>query len=206
MRTKLIVFITLVGIGIVGDFGWMGYQLFASGFSAKTEPHALEVFIARQIRHLAIPVENRSAQNPIPLSPDVIKDSLAHFADHCALCHANDGSGQTPIGKNVNPRAPDLRLPDIQSMSDGEIFWVIHNGVRFTAMPAWGEGDPAEDKDSWKLVHFIRHLPQLTPDELDQMKALNPKTQKYLEEEAAFREFLQGSDAAAPRIDRGHHH
>jgi hypothetical protein len=62
-------------------------------------------------------------------------------------------------------------------------------------MPAWGEGDPAEDKDSWKLVHFIRHLPQLTPDELDQMKALNPKTQKYLEEEAAFREFLQGSDA-----------
>ena len=206
MRTKLIVFITLVGIGIVGDFGWMGYQLFASGFSAKTEPHALEVFIARQIRHLAIPVENRNAQNPIPLSPDVIKDSLAHFADHCALCHANDGSGQTPIGKNVNPRAPDLRLPDIQSMSDGEIFWVIHNGVRFTAMPAWGEGDPAEDKDSWKLVHFIRHLPQLTPDELDQMKALNPKTQKYLEEEAAFREFLQGSDAAAPRIDRGHHH
>ena len=206
MRTKLIVFITLVGIGIVGAIGWTGYQLFASGFSAKTEPHALEVFIARQIRHLAIPVENRNAQNPIPLSPDVIKDSLAHFADHCALCHDNDGSGQTPIGKNVNPRAPDLRLPDIQSMSDGEIFWVIHNGIRFTAMPAWGEGDPAEDKDSWKLVHFIRHLPQLTPDELDQMKALNPKTQNDLEEEAAFREFLQGSDEAAARVDRGHHH
>ena len=206
MRTKLIVFITLVGIGIVGAIGWTGYQLFTSGFSAKTEPHALEVFIARQIRHLAIPIENRNAQNPIPLSPDVIKDSLAHFADHCALCHDNDGSGQTPIGKNVNPRAPDLRLPDIQSMSDGEIFWVIHNGIRFTAMPAWGEGDPAEDKDSWKLVHFIRHLPELTPDELDQMNALNPKTQKDLEEEAAFREFLQGSDEAAARVDRGHHH
>jgi mono/diheme cytochrome c family protein len=206
MRAKLIVFITVVGIGIVGAFVWTGYQLFTSGFSAKTEPHALEVFIVRQIPHLAIPIENRNAQNPIPLSPDVIKDSLAHFADHCALCHANDGSGQTPIGKNVNPKAPDLRLPDIQSMSDGEIFWVIHNGIRFTAMPAWGEGDPAEDKDSWKLIHFIRHLPQLTPDELDQMKALNPKTQNDLEEEAAFGEFLQGSDVAAARIDRGHHH
>jgi mono/diheme cytochrome c family protein len=206
MRAKLIVLITVVGIGIVGAFVWTGYQLFTSGFSAKTEPHALEVFIVRQIRHLAIPIENRNAQNPIPLSPDVIKDSLAHFADHCALCHANDGSGQTPIGKNVNPKAPDLRLPDIQSMSDGEIFWVIHNGIRFTAMPAWGEGDPAEDKDSWKLIHFIRHLPQLTPDELDQMKALNPKTQNDLEEEAAFGEFLQGSDVAAARIDRGHHH
>jgi cytochrome c len=206
MRTKLIVFITVVGLGIVGAFGWVGYQLFTTGFSAKTEPHALEVWMARQIRHLAIPIEERNAQNPIPLSPDVIKESLAHFADHCALCHANDGSGQMPIGKNVNPKALDLRLPDIQSMSDGEIFWVIRNGIRFTAMPAWGEGDPAQDKDSWKLVHFIRHLPQLTPDELDQMKALNPKTKKDLEEEAAFGQFLQGNDAAAARTDSGHHH
>jgi mono/diheme cytochrome c family protein len=206
MGTKLIVFIFVVSLGIVGAFGWVGYQLFTTGFSAKTEPHALEVWMARQIRHLAIPIEKRNAQNPIPLSPDVMKESLAHFADHCATCHANDGSGQTPIGKNVYPKAPDLRLADIQSMSDGEIFWVIHHGIRFTAMPAWGEGDPAQDKASWKLVHFIRHLPQLTPEELDQMKALNPKTKKDLEEEAAFGQFLQGDDAAAARTDSGHHH
>lgn len=206
MGTKLIVFIFVVSLGIVGAFGWVGYQLFTTGFSAKTEPHALEVWMARQIRRLAIPIEKRNAQNPIPLSPDVMKESLAHFADHCATCHANDGSGQTPIGKNVYPKAPDLRLADTQSMSDGEIFWVIHHGIRFTAMPAWGEGDPAQDKASWKLVHFIRHLPQLTPEELDQMKALNPKTKKDLEEEAAFGQFLQGDDAAAARTDSGHHH
>lgn len=206
MGTKLIVFITVVGLGIVGAFGWVGYQLFTTGFSAKTEPHALEILMARQIRRLAIPIEKRNAQNPIPLSTDVMKESLAHFADHCATCHANDGSGQTPIGKNVYPKAPDLRLADTQSMSDGEIFWVIHHGIRFTAMPAWGEGDPAQDKASWKLVHFIRHLPQLTPEELDQMKAFNPKTKKDLEGEAAFGQFLQGSDAAAARTDSGHHH
>ena len=206
MRTKLIVFFIVSVVGIVGVLVWIGHQLFITGVSAKVEPHALEVFIARQVRHLAIPIEQRDAQNPIPFSPDVIKESLAHFADHCALCHANDGSGQTPIGKNVNPKAMDLRLPDIQSMSDGEIFWVIHNGIRFTAMPAWGEGDPAEDKDSWNLVHFIRHLPQLTPEELDRMKALNPRTKHDLEEEAAFGEFLQGNDAAAAKTGRGHHH
>jgi len=206
MRTKLIVFIILAGLGIVGVFGWLGYRLFTTGFSAKTEPHAIEVFMARQIRHLAIPIEKRHTQNPIPLSPDVIKESLAHFADHCAICHANNGSGQTPIGKNAYPKAPDLRLTDTQSMSDGEIFWVIHNGIRFTAMAAWGEGDPAQDVGSWKLVHFIRHLPQLTPEELDQMKTLNPKTKKDLEEEAAFGQFLQGDDAAAARTDSGHHH
>lgn len=206
MRTKLIILVIVLGLGVVGTCGWLGYQLFTTGFSAKTEPHAIEVFMARQIRHLAIPIEQRNTPNPIPLNPDLIKEGLAHFADHCAVCHANDGSGQTPIGKNVYPKAPDLRLADTQSMSDGELFWVIHNGIRFTAMPAWGEGDPSKDMDSWKLVHFIRHLPLLTQEELDQMKGLNPKTKKELEEETAFDQFLQGDDAAAARTENGHHH
>jgi mono/diheme cytochrome c family protein len=205
MLTKLIILIAVVGLGIVGAFGWMGYQTFTSGFSAKTEPPAIEVFMARQVRRLAIPVEKRQAQNPIPLSPDVMKESLAHFADHCATCHANDGSGQTPIGKNVYPRAPDLRLADTQSMSDGEIFWVIHHGIRFTAMPAWGESELDNDLGSWKLVHAIRHLPQLTPEELDRMKTLNPKTKHDLEKETAFGQSLQGDNAAAGPSS-GHHH
>ncbi|MFI5247050.1 MAG: c-type cytochrome [Nitrospirales bacterium] len=206
MRNKLLMLIILAVLISVATLGWLGYRLFATGFSAKTEPHAIEVFMARQIRHLAIPIEQRNTSNPIPFSPDLLREGLAHFADHCAVCHGNDGSGKTPIGKNVYPKAPDLRLSDTQSMSDGELFWVIHNGIRFTAMPAWGEGDPAQDKDSWKLIHFIRHLPQLTPEELDQMKTLNPKTKNDLEEEAAFDQFLQGDNAAAARTESGHHH
>ena len=176
MRSKLGIFITMVGLGIAGIFVFLGYQFLTHGFSAKMEPHRAEVLIARQLRHLAIPFEQRNARNPVSLTPDVMKESLEHFADHCAVCHANDGSGETTIGKNVYPKAPDLRLVDTQAMSDGELFWVIHNGIRFTAMPAWGEGDPVQDEGSWKLVHVIRHLPQLTPEELNQMKALNPKT------------------------------
>ncbi len=205
MKAKLlgvVVILILVGLGL---FGWVGYQLFTTGFSAKTEPHALEVLMARQIRHLAIPIEKRNAANPVPLNADIVKEGRTHFADHCAVCHSNDGSGQTPIGKNVYPKAPDLRLSDTQSLSDGELFWVIHNGIRFTAMPAWGSGDPEKDIDSWKLVHFIRHLPQLTQEELDEMKTLNPKTPKERLEEEAFEQFLQGDDAAAGNAE-GHHH
>ena len=73
-------------------------------------------------------------------------------------------------------------------MSDGEIFWTIHQGIRFTRDAGLRRrNDPAQDKGSWKLVHFIRHLPQLTPEELDRMKALNPKS-------------------AAAQTDDGHHH
>jgi hypothetical protein len=106
----------------------------------------------------------------------------------------------------VYPKAPDLRLTETQSMSDGELFWVIHNGIRFTAMPGWGTGDPEKDLDSWRLVHFIRHLPQLSQEELDEMKTLNPKTEKERLEEAAFDQFLRGEDAAATKADEGHHH
>jgi mono/diheme cytochrome c family protein len=206
MKAKLLGAVVVVVVLSLGVIGWVGYRLFTTGFSAKTEPHALEVIIARQIRHLAIPIEQRNAANPVPLNAEVLKEGRAHFADHCAICHANDGSGQTPIGKNVYPKAPDMRLGDTQSLSDGELFWVIHNGIRFTAMPAWGSGDPEKDLDSWKLVHFIRHLPHLTQEELDEMKALNPKTEIERLEEEAFDQFLQGDDAAGAKASKGHHH
>lgn len=206
MKAKLIGIFVILVLAVVGAGGWVGYRLFTTGFSAKTEPHALEVIMARQIRHLAIPIEKRNAANPLPLTPDLLKEGRAHFADHCAICHGNDGSGQTPIGKNVYPKAPDLRLADTQSLSDGELFWVIHHGIRFTAMPAWGEGEPEKDLDSWKLVHFIRHLPQLTQEELDEMKTLNPKTPREHQEEAAFDRFLQGDDTAATMAGQGPHH
>jgi hypothetical protein len=82
-------------------------------------------------------------------------------------------------------------------MSDGELFYVIHNGIRFTAMPAWGKGRPEDDVASWKLVSFIRHLPDLTPAELEEMRVLNPKSPKELKDETEFERFLQGDDAEA---------
>ncbi|MBI4002068.1 MAG: cytochrome c [Nitrospira defluvii] len=185
--------------------GWFGYQSYSTGFSAKAEPNQLEIFFARQLRYLAIPLENRRLRNPLPLTQELMKDARAHFADHCATCHANNGSGQTAIGKNVYPKAPDLRLRETQTMSDGELFFIIQNGIRFTAMPAWGTGDPAKDSGSWQLVHFIRHLPSLTEEELQEMKSLNPKTKKELEEEAMFEQFLQGDDAAAAGAGAHHH-
>lgn len=205
MRAKLIGLLIVGFVGMLAVFGWFGYLTFTTGFSAKAEPHALEVWLARQVRYLAIPLADRNKANPVPMTPEVLQEGLAHFADHCAICHANDGSGQTPIGKNVYPKAPDLREPATQTMSDGEFFWVIHNGIRFTGMPAWGEGDPEQDLDSWKLVHFIRHLPQLTPEELEKMKTLNPKTRHQLEEEASFDKFLQGDDTGAPAASDHHH-
>ncbi|MBI3476347.1 MAG: c-type cytochrome [Acidobacteria bacterium] len=158
------------------------------GFSARDQPSALESYVARTARKLAVPSKAMREKNPFPPSPELVTEARAHFADHCAICHANNGSGNTEIGRNLYPKAPDMRLPQTQNLTDGELYYTIHNGIRLTGMPAWG----TEEKDdaSWKLVHFIRHLPQLTPAEEREMEALNPKGPGEKQEEMQEEQFL----------------
>jgi mono/diheme cytochrome c family protein len=144
------------------------------GFSTKDEPSSLETALARGARSLAIPGSAKNERNPYAATAENITAAREHFADHCATCHANDGSGQTEMGPNFYPKTPDLRLAPTQSLSDGEIFYIISNGVRLTAMPGWGTSHGADD--TWKLVLFIRHLPQLSAEEKKDMERLNPKS------------------------------
>lgn len=139
------------------------------GFSAREKPTAIEASIARQLRWLATPSGIRTLENPLHRTELSIAEARDHFADHCAVCHANDGSGRTNIGDGLYPPPPDLRGSDTQSLSDGEIFYIIQNGIRFTGMPGFG----GEDNENWKLVLFIRHLPHLSADELKLMKETN---------------------------------
>ena len=166
------------------------------GFSARDTPSRLEAFTARKMRIMAIPVGARDRKNPVAPSPDVIREAMHHFADHCATCHANNGSGDTEIGRSLYPKAPDMRASETQRLSDGELFYIIENGIRLSGMPAWGErgGDGTE---SWKLVHLIRHLPKLTPEEEKQMEQWNPKSQAERSEESEEEEFLTGQDKPA---------
>lgn len=188
-----------VGIALlVGAGATQGLTVFAQhGFSARDHPTGLEAFIARRVRRLAIPRAASEAKNPAAATPEILAEARAHFADHCANCHANNGSGKTEIGQNLYPKAPDMRAAETQSLSDGELFYIIHNGIRFTGMPAWGGEDSAEDQDSWKLVHFIRHLPRMPPEEIAAMKAMNPKSPREMEEEKDVENFLRGDDDAA---------
>jgi mono/diheme cytochrome c family protein len=135
-------------------------------------------------------------------------EARAHYADHCAGCHANDGSGHTPIGQNLYPQSPDMRLADTQRLTDGELYYLIQNGIRLTGMPAWGKAGDEHDADSWKLVHLLRHLKDLTPEEISEIKAQNPKSPADLAEEKQEEEFLRGgaepSGTPAPTAPHSH--
>jgi mono/diheme cytochrome c family protein len=133
--------------------------------------------------------------NPIASSPEVIAEGRAHFADHCASCHANDGSGNTEMGRAFFPKAPEMGT-ESQALTDGELFYVIEQGIRFTGMPAWGTGTSDGEQASWHLVHFIRHLPQITPEEVDEMAAMNPRSPAEVRQEIEAERFLRGDDPA----------
>ncbi len=176
------------------------------GLSARATPSRIETFLARNARGLSIPGDAKNAANPVADSAEVQRDARLHFADHCAVCHGNDGSGDNPMGRGLYPKPPDLRGERAQRLSDGELFWIIENGVRFTGMPAFGgSSEHANSEDSWKLVRFIRHLPQLTAEERMEMERYNPKGPEDRAEEQREEDFLRGS-APQPPAAPPHHH
>lgn len=198
MRTLLRLILIPIAIGaIVMAVG--SWFVKGKGFSARDEPSRIETVVAMQFRKLAMPADASDRKNPVASSPEVVEAGLAHWADHCATCHANDGSGDTAIGRNLYPKAPDMRKAPTQDLTDGELFYIIENGVRLTGMPAWGSVPPTHEGDTltWHLVHFIRRLPKLTPDDIARMEELNPKTPDEWREQQAEKDFLEGGDAPA---------
>jgi mono/diheme cytochrome c family protein len=133
-------------------------------------PSRLEKFLAQHARNIASPAGAKELKNPYPVTAESLSASRAHRVSQCAICHGLDGTGNTPVGRNLYPKAPDMRDAFTQGLSDGELFYIINNGVRFTGMPAWGSEHSLEE--TWQLVSFIRRLPQLTPDELKMMERL----------------------------------
>jgi mono/diheme cytochrome c family protein len=196
------VFALLAIIVVIG----VGVYMLSRGFSARDEPMAAEAFIARSLRHFATPRAGRQAVNPVKASPEVLSRAMAHFADHCASCHGNDGRGTTLIGRGLYPKPPDMTQAGTQNLTDGELYYIIENGVRFTGMPAFGEQSGEQDAESWELVDFIRHLPAINDDDLATMKKMNPRSPAELAREERMRKFLQGDDVAPAEDNHEHHH
>ncbi|HEV1995194.1 MAG TPA: c-type cytochrome [Candidatus Acidoferrum sp.] len=198
-KRTLLLSITAAGVAGAAAFGWMTIR---RGFSARDNPSVLEAYLAKTARNLSIPASERDAKNPFAPTPEVLREARAHFADHCATCHGNDGNGKTAIGQNLYPKSPDLRQSESQNLTDGQIYYIIHNGIRLTGMPAWGR--PSKDDDSWKLVLFIRHLPQMTPQEMKDMEHFNPKSAADRSEEENEQRFLD--EGKTPEMKMRMHH
>ncbi len=162
------------------------------GFSAREKPSRLEEIMARHARRIATPAGAKEMKNPHPQTEASMAEAREHFVAHCSICHGINGRGATTIGRNLYPKVPDMTDQQTQQLADGELFYIISNGVRFTGMPAWGDEDSPES--IWALVAFIRRLPKLTPEEL-----------KQLQEQAGAKSSKEESPAKATKPKTGAH-
>lgn len=163
MKAWKVLLLAVLMVVVVGAIGVV--LLILRGFRATTEPSRFEAAVARTLRDLAIPGGERSRKNPLEATSQNLNDGRENFLARCSNCHGRDGSGATPAGQSLYPRVPDLRAAKSQNLKDGELHYIIENGVALTGMPAWGNLHQMPDDGSWRLVLYIRSLGPLTKEE-----------------------------------------
>jgi mono/diheme cytochrome c family protein len=150
--------------------------------AANQKPSTLEKELGETLYEHSMEKRAKKETNPLDVNDKkILTDGLAHYRENCVICHAAPGVESSEIGKGLNPPAPMLDTEDVRDMSDGELYWTIENGIRMTGMPAFG---PTHDRDEiWKIVAFVRHLPQLTADQKAELKSSLEEEDHHHDEE-----------------------
>ena len=131
--------------------------IIALGSCKASTPGSLESSIAKEIKQ-KVTVGGKDWKNPIAYSPEVASDGQGHFQHHCQFCHGLDGQNTgVPFATRMSPPVPELTEKDVQEYSDGQLKWIIQNGIGPSGMPGWK--GILDDDEMWKIVHYIRHLP-----------------------------------------------
>jgi predicted CXXCH cytochrome family protein len=158
MLVSILLLLIIVGILAAGWIKWRGFR-------ASETPSAFETGVVRSVRNFAIPAKERRRTNPDAADWAAIRQGREDFLARCAVCHGIDAHGRTPIGANLYPRVPDLHLEPTQNLTDGEIHYIIENGIQLTGMPAMASAHRESPAESWKLVAYIRSLRSPVQDE-----------------------------------------
>lgn len=130
--------------------------LFASGCRA-TPSGKLETKVITWTKH-HVTVGGRKNINPIHSSAETIEAGKQTFASYCIVCHGRDGQNTgVPFANSMAPSVPSLKSPEVQQYSDGQLQWIIENGISPSGMPA--SRGILNDQDIWSIVIYLRHLP-----------------------------------------------
>jgi mono/diheme cytochrome c family protein len=142
--TTAAIFILIIGTAFL--------FLRSGGLSARKKPSNIEYAIANWGLAQSIPASSKATNSPLTISSAVTAEARRDFHDYCAVCHGDDGVGKTLTAAGMSPEVPDLHADHVQNWTDGQLFFIIQNGVRFTGMPSWN----FEDDKIWRLVVHVR--------------------------------------------------
>ena len=122
-----------------------------------TSPGKFETWTMNTTKH-HLTVGNKKEKNPLPDSPETRKDGQEAFSHYCSACHGLDGQNTgVPFVGHISPPIPSLTSGDVQSYTDGQLKWILDNGIQPSGMP--GSKGILSDDELWSIVIYIRHLP-----------------------------------------------
>ncbi len=131
-------------------------SLFLAGCQVRT-PGTLETRLMQGAKR-RLTIGGRSDTNPLAPTPENIQHGQKTFGSYCMVCHGLDGQNTgVPFADKMSPPVPELSSSSVQSYSDGQLHWIIQNGISPSGMPA--SKDVFRDEEIWQLVLYVRHLP-----------------------------------------------
>ena len=157
-------------VGVVLTLGIPALVIEAGGIgmSAIEGPRGIEKLVGPWVYDRWVQTHAKNIENPLRGNAAAQAAGLEHYEESCVLCHAAPGVKLTAIARGLDPYPPNLWEEDSQEMTDGQLFLVAKEGVRMTGMPAFGVTH--SDQEIWQMVAFIRHLPQITPQEQKKLR------------------------------------
>ncbi len=128
---------------------------------------ALDNGMTRSVQYHAKGIE-------VPDLSDAVKvrEGFQVYKMRCVSCHGAPGVKSGQIAEGLWPTAPSL-AETVPDWKPAELFWITKNGIKFTAMPAWGSS--YNDDQIWAIVAYLEKLPSLTPAEYEAMKSAEQK-------------------------------
>lgn len=121
------------------------------------QPSSLETRVANGVKH-RVTVRNKDEHNPFPATAENVAAGRKAFSYYCTSCHGLDGQATgVPFANSMSPPVPSLASADVQGYSDGQLKWIIENGIYPSGMPA--SKGILNDEEIWKIVHYLRNLP-----------------------------------------------
>ena len=134
------------------------FAAFSFGAGCKaTPPGKWETAVVNDTKHW-VSVGNKNAKNPLFLTAENLAEGKDSFGHYCVACHGLDGQNTgVPFAANMAPPVPSLASSEVQSYTDGQLKWVIDNGIFPSGMPA--SKGILTDEEIWATVLYIRHLP-----------------------------------------------
>jgi mono/diheme cytochrome c family protein len=138
----------------------------AINMGADAKPGLIERTLAPWALDRSVDQHAPAEKNPYTGNAPAIAIGLDHYRENCLMCHGAPEAKASELSRGLNPQAPSLAKES--DTPDGELFWIVKHGLRMTPMPAFGPTHT--DEEIWKIVAFIRHLPELSPQEREALR------------------------------------